>query len=54
MTNFLMTLLGYLFICWAVFFNRSDDSEIKLFSKEWFIVMILVLIGTAIIRNYLN
>lgn len=44
-------LIGYLLIYGAVNVKRNKESEIELFSMEWFIVLILVTVGGVIISS---
>jgi len=51
MNNFLIQWLGYILPFTAVQWKRNEDSEIKLFSVDWFVVIILISIGTVIITK---
>jgi hypothetical protein len=44
-------IIGYLLIYGAVNVKRNKDSELELFSLEWFIVLILVTVGGVIISS---
>ena len=48
---FLFHILGYFLIFWAVDVNRTVESKIELFSKEWLKMMILVLIGGLLLAK---
>jgi hypothetical protein len=40
---------GYIVIVFATFYKREGSSEIKLFSERWFLVVIMLIIGEAMI-----
>lgn len=44
-------IIGYLLIYGAVNVKRNKDSELELFSLEWFIVLIMVTAGGVIISS---
>jgi len=44
-------IIGITLIWFAVSYNRNDKSEIILFSKEWFVVFILILSGVTLLIN---
>lgn len=48
---FLLHVLGYFLIFWAVDVNRKEESKIEMFSKEWVKMMILVLMGGVLLVN---
>ena len=52
MGNLLLELLGFVLIFIAVNLKRNDYSEIKLFSLDWFITILLVGVGVTIIKHY--
>ena len=52
MGNLLLELLGFVLIFIAVNWKRNDYSEIKIFSLDWFITILLVGVGVTIIKHY--
>jgi len=49
MWNFLIMIVGYMFIYGACDYKRGPESQIKGFSKEWWIQVALVAIGGSIL-----
>ena len=50
MVSFIISLIGFFLIFCAVDVNRTEDSRITLFSRKWFIVIVLVLFGVSLIE----
>ena len=48
--DFFISCIGYLLIIFAVDFKRPND-KIKTWSREWWIVVVLISIGGIILRN---
>lgn len=51
MRDFIIDFIAALFMYCAVGYNRSGKSRIILFSRDWWVVIILVTIG-LIIHDY--
>ena len=49
MENLLFLILGYLFLWLSTDIGRSKDCEIKIFSFNWFVILILLIIGMTIV-----
>ena len=49
MISFILTMIGYFFIFYAVDYKRTKEAIYGAFSKEWFVILMLVLIGVIII-----
>ena len=54
MTTFFISVLGYMIIFASIEVNRKDDSRIPLFSRNWFLIVFLVIIGTSLIKFAYN
>lgn len=44
-------LIGYIILWVAVDLFRKDDSKIKTFSIDWFIILIIVIAAVSLIKN---
>lgn len=44
-------IVGYLFLWTATMIGRKDDSELKFFKPNWWIVLVFVVVGVEIIKN---
>ena len=49
--QFLLQILGYILLWVAVDINRPEEYKIKIFSKHWWIVFILIFISSIIFEN---
>jgi len=52
MKDFLIQWLGYIILFVAVGYKRKEDSELKIFSADWWVVTLLVGTGVAILVHY--
>lgn len=48
--SLILEILGFFIIFMAIDYGRKDDSKIQFLSKQWFIIFLLVIIGTLLIR----
>jgi len=46
--KFLVSLFGFFLIYTACDLNRKEDSKIKMYSREWFLTIALVIAGIAL------
>ena len=51
MISLLVSAVGYMFIFAACDVNRKSESKIPFFSKQWFLQIGLVVMGTLIISS---
>ena len=49
--EWIINFIGYFLIFCAVDINRTEESKIVLFSKDWVKVMILVTLGGLLLVN---
>lgn len=49
--NFLISFLAYFIIWTAVDYGRKPESKIPIFTKDWLIQLLMVLVGTFIIQH---
>ena len=47
----LIQIAGWFLLCVACDINRNEDSKIRMFDKNWFIQLILILAGVQM-ANY--
>lgn len=47
----LIYIVGYTFLWVATDVGRSRESKIELFSRNWWLTLLLLTIGTYIIKN---
>lgn len=50
MSKFLVEALGFFLIYMAIDVKRPEECKIKIFSKEWFIIVVLVTTGVILIK----
>jgi len=48
MIYFIPNVLGFMLLWAAVIYRRTPESEIKFFSKEWWVVLLLITVGTIL------
>lgn len=48
--DFIVNITGYVLIWVAVFYGRKDPTEIKLFSKNWWAIFLLIWAGTELVQ----
>ncbi len=51
MENYLMSLLACTLLWIAIDYGRTEESEIKLFSKDFIIVFVLMVLAITIFKN---
>jgi len=51
MENYLMSLLASTLLWIAIDYGRTEESEIKLFSKDFIIVFALMVLAITIFKN---
>jgi len=51
MENYIMSLLACSMLWLAIDYGRTEESEIKLFSKDFIIVFILLALSITIFKN---
>lgn len=49
--KYLFYFIGVVVIIFATDIGRNKDSELKLFSKDWWVQLLLLIIGINIINN---
>ena len=50
--NMIVELIGFMLFWAACDVKRNEDTKIEIFSKEFFIQMILISIGGFLINNF--
>ncbi len=51
MENYIMNLLACSMLWIAIDYGRTEESQIKIFSKDFIIIFILLLLSITIFRN---
>jgi hypothetical protein len=47
--EFILDLIGTYLIYWCIYFKRNEESEIKLLSKDWWIILVII-IATVLLQ----
>lgn len=48
----ILTYVAYVMLTIAINFNRKEDSKIKLFSFNWYVQFLLILIAVTILKTF--
>lgn len=47
--NFILGIIGYIILFYAIDYKRGPESKIETFSKDYWIIMLMVFVGTLLI-----
>ncbi len=50
--DFIISLVGYFLIFMAIDINRPIEYDIKMWSKDYFLMLFLVFVGTLLIKHF--
>lgn len=48
--HFILHLIGFLFMLYAVDYKRTPESKIKPYSKDYWIIALILLVGALFLR----
>jgi hypothetical protein len=50
--DWLIEMIGYLLLWFATDVGRNEESKIEFLSKNWFIILLLLVLGIALIERF--
>jgi hypothetical protein len=53
LVEFILHLIGTFFIWMCIGWNRTEESEIKIFSKDWWFIVITLIISFILLKTKL-
>jgi hypothetical protein len=51
MGNALLNILGYVILWYAIQYKRKPNSQINIFTKDWWILFAMIVVAEVIIIN---
>ena len=51
MINIILNFFGLFLLVFAIFYNRRGVSQLKTFSRKWWLVLIFLIIGVSLLQT---